>query len=127
MTVRYARMGAVGWVGEIGPVRLYLDDRDGAVNPTQAALAEAVAGSLAACRDAAAAYLDLFVDRQKACGDAQEPWWLDEIDVRAGAGDDAAGYALHFTLHGDDGGLWTVDMRASPEGHRPSRFERRQG
>ncbi|SFL02801.1 hypothetical protein [Methylorubrum salsuginis] len=127
MPLPYERMGSDGWVAQIGPVRLYLSDESGAVSRGQAALAEAVAGSLDARRAAASAYLDLFVDRRKACGDAEEPWWLDEIDFRARPGEAATGYAFLFTLHGDDGGLWTVDMHAAADGHRPYRFERRQG
>ncbi|KAB7783598.1 hypothetical protein [Methylorubrum populi] len=125
--MRYTCMGPAGWVGQIDHVRVYLSDADGEVCPAQAAVAAVVTASLPRLRDAASAYLDRFVDRAKACGSAQEPWWLDEIEFRDHAGDETVCYALHFSLQGDDGGLWTVDMRASADGHRPFRFERRQG
>jgi hypothetical protein len=127
MDVRYTRTGAAGWVGQVGPVRLHLGDDGGAPCPAQVAVASVVAESLDGLRDTAAAYLDLFVDRARACGRADEPWWLDAIEFRDHAGSDPVRYALHLTLAGDDGGLWTVDMRAQADGHRPFRFERLQG
>ncbi|WP_407519639.1 hypothetical protein [Methylobacterium oryzisoli] len=126
-TLRYVRLESGGWVGQIGHVRVYVSDEEGAPSRAQAAVAAMVARALPALREAASAYLDTFVDRRKACGSAQEPWWLDEIDVRDRAGKERISCALLFTLHGDDGGLWTVDMQESVEGHRPFRFERRQG
>lgn len=129
--MRYTRMGPAGWVGQIDHVRVYLSDADGEIGRAQAALAAGVTASLARLRDAASSHLDLFVDRAKACGSAQEPWWLDDVEVRDHAGQEAGEetvcYALPFSLHGDEGGLWTVGMRASADGPRPFRFERRQG
>lgn len=127
MGVWYTRMGPAGWVGQIDHVRVYLSDEEGEICRAQAAVAAAVTASLASLRDAASAYLDLFVDRGKACGRAQEPWWLDEVEFRDQTEEETVCYALHFSLHGDDGGLWTVGMRASADGHLPFRFERRQG
>lgn len=127
MEADYTRAGPAGWVRQVGPIRLYLSDANGAPSPTQVAVAARVSDSLGALRDAAASYLDLFVDRARACGRADEPWWLDEIEFRDHAGSDPVCYALQFTLEGDDGGLWSVDMRADADGHRPFRFERRQG
>lgn len=127
MSLEYARTGPDAWVGQVGHVRLYLSDEGGAVSPVQAAVAARLAGSLDTLCQVASAYLDLFVDRRRTCGRAEEPWWLDEIDFRDQDPQSPIGYALLFTLHGDDGGLWTVEMRASEGGHRPYRFERRQG
>ncbi|WP_082477470.1 hypothetical protein [Methylobacterium sp. Leaf93] len=127
MALNFTQMGAAGWVARIDGIPLYLSDESGAVDRAQADLAAKVAASLPAVRDAASAYLDLFVDRTKACGRSDEPWWLDEIEFRGLACEGHAAYALHFTLAGDDGGLWTVEMRAFEDQHRPFRFERRQG
>ncbi|TXN20837.1 hypothetical protein [Methylobacterium sp. WL19] len=127
MALNFTQMGAAGWVARIDGIPLYLSDESGAVDRAQADLAAKVAASLPAVRDAASAYLDLFVDRTKACGRSDEPWWLDEIEFRDPAGEEGTAYALHFTLAGDDGGLWTVEMRAFEDEHRPFRFERRQG
>ena len=126
MTLSYTRAGS-GWVAAIGPIRLYHDDRNGAVQPAQAAVADAMPASLPALRATAADYLDLFVDRRRACGDDAAAWWLDEVEFRDHPASDPLVYALHFTLAGDEGGLWTVDMRVGTDGHRPIRFERRQG
>lgn len=123
----YTRWGRGGWVREIDRVRIYLGDENGEPNAAQAEVADLLALSLPALREAAAAYLDLFVDRRKACGREGEPWWLDEIEFREGRTDDGVSYLLHLTLDGDDGGLWTVEMRALADEQRPFRFERRQG
>ncbi|MGU3362247.1 hypothetical protein ACLBWX_18120 [Methylobacterium sp. M6A4_1b] len=122
-----SRAGPAGWVRQIGHVRFHLCDANGAPGPAQAAVAAIVAASLGPLRDEAASYLDQFVDRTGACGRADEPWWLDEIEFRDHAGSDPVCYALHFTLEGDTDGLWSVDMRALADEHRPFRFERRQG
>nr|USU32137.1 hypothetical protein NG677_23200 [Methylobacterium sp. OTU13CASTA1] len=126
MTLSYTRAGS-NWVAAIGPIRLHLDDRNGAIHPAQAAVADAMPVSLPALRATAADYLDLFVDRHRACGDDAAAWWLDEVEFRDHPASDPLVYALHFTLAGDEGGLWTVDMRVGTDGHRPIRFERRQG
>ncbi|KMO32650.1 hypothetical protein VQ02_23325 [Methylobacterium variabile] len=120
-------MGPAGWVGRIDHVRVYLSDENGEASRAQAAVADMVSESLPALQDAASTYLDTFVDRQKACGSADERWWLDEIDFRGHPDAAPIAYSLLFTLHGDDGGLWTVDMRVFEDGHRPFRFERLQG
>lgn len=127
MALNVTRMGPAAWVARIDHINLFLGDEDGEVSRAQAGLAAKVAASLSVLRSAAEAYLDLFVDRTKASGRADEPWWLDEIDFRDPAGEGGAAYAFHFTLDGDDGGLWTVEMRAFDDEHRPFRFERRQG
>lgn len=116
-----------GWVGEVGQIRLFLDDAGGEMNRAQAELAERVMFSLSSLQAKASAYLDLFVDRTRACGGEHESWWLDEIDFRDPGGASPNCYALLFTLVGDDGGLWTVEMRAGANEHRPFRFERLQG
>ncbi|WP_419953049.1 hypothetical protein [Methylobacterium sp.] len=127
MALNFTRMGPATWVARIDHITLYLGEENGEVSHVQAGLATKVAASLPAVRDAASAYLDLFVDRTKACGLADEPWWLDEIEFRDPAGEGGAAYVFHFTLDGDDGGLWAVEMRAFEDEHRPFRFERRQG
>ncbi|KQP31859.1 hypothetical protein ASF49_10560 [Methylobacterium sp. Leaf104] len=127
MATDYSRAGPAGWVRQVGPVRLHLSDENGAPSPAQAAVAAVVAASLGSLRDKAASYLDLFVDRARACGRADEPWWLDAIEFRDHAGSDPLCYALHFTLEGDADGLWSVDMRVLADAHRPFRFECRQG
>ena len=115
------------WVGTIGKIRVYLDDQSGAPVPAQVEIARQLADALAAVSARAAAYLDLFVDRARACGNGDEPWWLDEVDLRRRDGDHPSTYALVFSLDGDDGGMWTVDLRVTGAEHRPVRFERRQG
>ncbi|WP_019904945.1 hypothetical protein [Methylobacterium sp. 77] len=127
MVADFTRAGPAGWVRQVGPIRLHLSDENGAPNAAQVAVADLVTASLGPLRNQAASYLDLFVDRAKACGRGDEPWWLDEVEFRDPASFDPVCYALRFTLEGDDGGLWTVDMRAEADGHRPIRFERRQG
>ncbi len=119
--------GLAGWVGQICKVNLWLADRDGAPNPRQVCVATQIAESLHILEAKAANYLDLFVDRAKACGDAEERWWLDEIDFREGLLEDVLTYSLHFRLQGDDGGLWTVTVLARDDEHSPFRFERLQG
>ena len=127
MALKYTRMGMEGWVGQVDAVRVYLSDADGEMHKVQAAVAAAVIDSLPFLQKAASAYLDIFVDRLKACGSAAEPWWLDEVDFRGRAEEARVCYSLLFRLNGDDGGLWTVDMRVFEREHRPFRFERLQG
>lgn len=115
------------WIGTIGTTRIFLDDEAGAPAAAQVAIARHLEDGLATVSGRAAMYLDLFVDRARACGRGDEGWWLDEVDLRRGDGDDPATYALLFSLDGDDGGLWTVDMRVTGAEHRPVRFERLQG
>lgn len=119
--------GKEGWATTIGHVRLWLADKDSAPNAEQVAIAERIAECLPVLETNAANYLDMFVDRARACGDGKEHWWLDEIDCREDRQDGPTTFSLYFSLHGDDGGLWTVDMRASNDGYRPFRLERLQG
>lgn len=127
MTLTYTRIGTDGWFADIGPIRMFLSDENADMNKSQVVVAAVVAASLSAIREKGAAYLDLFVDRQKACGRAEEPWFLDTVEFREHTGQDPVCYSLLFGLDGDDGGMWTVDMRAHETEHRPFRFERRQG
>jgi len=124
--VQFDRAGNV-WVAEIGHVRMYLENENGEKNAAQAVMAEQVCESLSTIQAKASAYLDLFVDRAKACGNSDEPWWLDEIIFRGPDPHGQVTYSLFFDLQGDDGGLWIVDVLPKYGEHRPIRFERRQG
>ena len=119
--------GDSGWVGKIHQVNVYVADNNGAPSAAQVMLAEDIASKLPPLETQVSDYLDMFVDRGRACGNASEPWWLDEIDLRLGGQGCSTTYSLHLTLDGDDGGLWTVDMRPLEGEHRPVRFERLQG
>jgi hypothetical protein len=125
MEFRYAAPGQC-WLGEGAGTTFYLDGPAGAVPADQAAAAERIAGSLAAFRDRAAAYLDLFVDRAKACGSADEDWYLVEIHMRGGQGKPVRARPL-LMLDGDDGGMWSVELRDTGDDWWPVRFERDQG
>lgn len=108
-------------------VNMWLSDEEGTVNGAQLEVAQRIADSLPIIKTKAADYLDMFVDRARASSSGTEEWWLDEIDFREGRQDGALTYAMHFSLNGDDGGLWTVYMRVRENEDRPFRFERRQG
>lgn len=73
MALNFTRMGPATWVARIDHITLYLGEENGEVSHVQAGLATKVAASLPAVRDAASAYLDLFVDRTKASGRPDEP------------------------------------------------------
>jgi hypothetical protein len=70
--------------------------------------------------------LDLFVDRRRACGNENQEWLLDEIEMRGMQRDDPR-LSLFFMLHGDGDGQWAVEMRVLSDRFHPIRFERRQG
>lgn len=108
-------------------VNMWLADDDGATNASQVEVARRIARSLPILKAKAADYLDMFVDRTRACGNREEEWWLDEIEFREGWREGTITYAMHFALNGDDGGLWKVYMRANDNEDRPFRFERLQG
>ena len=108
-------------------VNMWLSDEEGTVNGAQLEVAQRIADSLPIIKTKAADYLDMFVDRARASSSGTEEWWLDEIDFREGRQDGALTYAMHFSLNGDDDGLWTVYMRVRENEDRPFRFERRQG
>ena len=110
---------------EIGPVALWITPLATGFDPFQQALAEQIAAELDTVRHLATRYLDLFVDRARACGKADEDWWLDEIDLRPATAERPIVH-VHFALDGDDNGLWTVDMKRLPDSWWPIRFERLQ-
>lgn len=108
-------------------VNIWLSDEDDMARSRQLEVAQRVAASLPIVQAKAADYLDMFVDRARASGNADEEWWLDEIDFREGVQDGALTFEMHFSLNGDDGGLWAVYMRVRENEDRPFRFERHQG
>lgn len=126
MTPKFERSAGTTWKAHINGVGIFIDDQGGQPEPTQHAIAVRIAADLAAIRSQGARYLDTFVDRQKACGKADEEWWLDEIEMR-GTPKDNPRVSLFFMLDGDDGGQWIVEMRALADRFHPIRFERCQG
>jgi hypothetical protein len=115
------------WRGSIGAIAVFADDATGQPNPSQAALAELLVSSLDAVKQRASNYLDLFVERGKVCGDPTEEWHLEEVEMRGLPPVPVPMCQFNFTLAGDDGGLWQVEMSLHGEIFSPLRFERRQG
>lgn len=113
-----------GWRATAGHVAIFVDDRGGKPDPDQVALVDRLVTNLEAVEALAAHYLDMFVDRARACGRADERWWFDEIEVR---GLKPGTCYLSFTLDGDDGGNWIVEIVERREQILPVRFERQQG
>lgn len=126
MTPKFEQLADKSWKAAVDGVDIFVDDSDGQPEPAQFAIAQRLAESLAAVRDEAARYLDLFVDRRKACGRDGEEWWLEEIEMR-GMRNNRPRCGFFFTLDGDDGGQWTVDMAVWPDRFHPIRLERNQG
>jgi hypothetical protein len=126
MAPKLERLAGPAWRAEIDGVAVFLDDRKGQPDPSQHAIALRIAEDFAGIRAKATSYLELFVDRAKACGSGNVEWWLEEIELR-GMQDNRSRCSFGFTLHGDDGGYWTVEMTAWPHEFRPVRFERKQG
>lgn len=124
MTLEFQGGRGTGWRAPAGRIAIFIDDREGNPDPVQVALANRLAGRVEAIEKQAAQYLDVFVDRARACGKADEPWWFEEIEMR---GLNPRTCHLAFTLDGDDGGLWTVEMVERHERLWSVRFERRQG
>jgi hypothetical protein len=122
------------WLAQLGTVELSVEAQDGEVQPIQLELAEMVAARVEFYASLAADYLDRFVDRRKACGDAAQEWWLDQIDVARSEEGKAPVFSLSYSLDGDDGGWWTVKVRSfdhssNPleKGQIPFAFSRDQG
>ena len=113
-----------GWRASIGLVALFVDDDDGRPDRTQSALADRLAARVNALEEQAGRYLDLFVDRARASGRDGEAWWFEDIELLGLA---AGAFQLSFTLEGDDGGLWIVEMIERHGCYWPVRLERRQG
>jgi hypothetical protein len=125
MELRLSTAGLPVSSGMIRGIRILLDAFGGTPDATQLVTAQRLEVDLPRISRQAADYLDLFVDR--ASGNAEACWWLDEIDFRSHVGLEPRTYGLLFSLDGDDGGAWTVDVRVTDTGHRPFRFERYQG
>ena len=81
---------------------------------------------LPALDQAAMRYLDLFVDRNLASQMPDEQWTLEEVEFHQ-PDDRPLRARFHYTLQGDDGGLWAVEFLTNQDPWRPVRFERRQG
>lgn len=113
------------WRAVVGGVAVFVDDENGAPHAMQRAIAERLGATLDDVRIQAAHYLDMFVDRARACGNANEAWWLDEIELRD-MSLQRPRCRLSLTLEGDDGGQWTVEMIAEADHFFPIRFERLQ-
>jgi len=111
----------------IRAIEVYVPGGEAGPTSDALALAEEIAASIDTFAERARGYLDLFVDREKACGNPQEPWWLDEIELGYDAGSGRPAAALVFTLHGDGDGFWKVVFRRAGPEIRPYRFERLQG
>ena len=126
MTPTFEHLAGAAWKAHVDGVGIFIDDQGGQPEPTQLAVALRLADNISAIRAQGAAYLDLFVDRRRACGNEKEEWWLDEIEMR-GMQKANPRLSLFFVLEGDDGGQWTVELRVSPDRFHPVRFERRQG
>ena len=126
MAPNFERLAGTTWKAHVDGVGIFIDDQAGQPEPTQLAIASRLAADLPAIRAQGASYLDLFVDRKKACGTDNEEWWLDEIEMRGMQKDDPR-CRLFFTLHGDGDGQWTVEMRVRADRFHPIRFERHQG
>lgn len=109
----------------VGHVAIWVTMRDGVADTAQLGLARQIVAQLTHIEHIAGTYLDMFVDRARACGNGDEPWFLDEIDLRAASGDRPV-IPLIFALDGDDNGLWTVDLRLSQDQFWPVRLERLQ-
>ncbi|WP_374527779.1 hypothetical protein [Novosphingobium sp.] len=121
------KFGEAGcWFGSSEGTYFYLQGVDGSACPDQEAAAERIAQSLEAFKAKAVAYLDLFIDRAKACGHEGEDWAFVEIELNGGLGAPVRASPL-FMLSGDDGGMWSVELRDMGNEWRPVRFERRQG
>lgn len=121
MTLAFAAHGRA----EIGRVAIWITPTANGFDAFQQALAERLVAELPTLRHIATRYLDMFVDRTRACGKRDEDWWLDEIDLRA-CSTDRPVIPLSFTLDGDDNGLWMVDVRLAHDSYWPIRFERLQ-
>ena len=124
MALEFQGGPVTGWRAPAGRIAVFIDDREGKPDPAQAAFADRLTHNAEAVEKQAAHYLDMFVDRARACGKADEPWWFEEIEMR---GLKPGTCHLVFTLDGDDGGLWTVEMVERHETLWPVRIERRQG
>jgi len=124
MTLNFVK-GSQAWFAKVGMIEIYLPDHAGELDRDQVRVAEEIEQNLPSLQLRASSYLDRFVDRAKACGKDEEPWWLEEVEFRASA--PVPRYYISFTLDGDDGGMWSVEMLVNNGEHRPVGFERRQG
>ena len=124
MALEFQGGRGTGWCAPIGRITIFVDDRDGRPDPAQVAFADRLANVPEIIEKQAAQYLDMFVDRARACGNANEPWWFEDIELRHL---ELGTCHLAFTLDGDDGGLWTVEMVERHETLWPVRIERRKG
>ncbi len=91
----------------------------GSATDQQLALAQDIVENLHSHLERATRYLDLFVDREKACGNADEQWFLDEITLLDHDHGAALVYKAGSSLTGDDGGCWTVRIRAFDYSENP--------
>lgn len=124
MALEFQGGGANGWRTAAGRIPIFVDDGGGRPDASQVALVEELVATLDSVAAQAAQYLDLFVDRRRACGGADEEWWFEEVELRKLKPDTCQ---LSFTLYGDGDGLWSVEMVARHGTFWPVRFERQQG
>lgn len=131
MTLEIRRLKTGGWEAFIRAgtrdIPVFMEDQAGQPDGAQVAIARRLAASLDKVTERAARYLDLFIDRPKACGSREEEWWLDEINLRDLPREAPFLCQMHFTLYGDGDGMWTVDLVVRDKEFRPIRFERLQG
>ncbi|QJQ31382.1 hypothetical protein GV829_02075 [Sphingomonas lacunae] len=126
MKLNFRSTTSGAWVADVGEIQCFNYHPEG---PDQTALAladdltDGMDTSLRRARD----YLDLFVDRGKACGDPQEDWQLIEMELGTQHANGRPFVRLCFDLHGDDGGYWSVYFRQAQNEIRPYQFDRTQG
>ena len=126
MTIAFKKLAGPTWTAEVGGVTIFIDDQNGQPDPAQHAIALRIAANFPGTCAKATSYLDLFVDRSKACGSDNEEWELIEIELR-GMQNHRPRCSFCFALNGDTDGYWTVDLTAWPDEFNPVRFERNQG
>lgn len=126
MPIMFNQVSDGSWAGTADGVRFFVDDDGGKPHGDQQVLANLIAANLNAIKKQAADYLDLFTDRARASGRLNEEWFLEEIEMRCLSGSSAGRFELNFTLCGDDGGYWCVQLRHCDGAMLPIRFGRIQ-
>ena len=111
-----------------------LETPSGRPTDQQIQLAQDIHENLPDHLERATQYLELWVDRAKSCGNANEEWSLEEVAIPQSEDGRAPIYRLCFMLDGDDGGWWTVSVHAfdystnpHERGFKPFAFCREQG
>lgn len=122
----FVRTSSGAWVADVGHIHCYCYQPQGP-DTASLALAQAITGSIELYVKRARDYLDLFIDREKACGRQKEEWTFLEMELGCQPSNGRPFARLAFDLLGDDGGYWTVHFREVQQEIRPYQFDRMQG